>query len=56
MSILTLHKIKKIILEFWRQQNKTKQNYNNINVNRAAKPEFRIFKDRFKSCFDTGIR
>ena len=32
------------------------QNYNNINVNQAAKPEFRIFKDRFKSCFDTGIR
>ena len=21
-----------------------------------AKPEIRIFKDRFKSCFDTGIR
>ena len=52
MSILTLHKIKKVILKFWKQQ-KTKHNYN-INVNQAAKPEFRIFKDRFKSCFDTA--
>ena len=53
MSILTLHKIEKVILEFWKQQ-QNKQNYNSINVNQAAKPEIRIFKDRFKSCFDTG--
>ena len=25
-----------------------------MNANQAAKPKFRIFEDRFKSCFDTG--
>ena len=32
----------------------TKQGQNRSNVNQAAKPEFQILKDCFKSCFDTG--
>ena len=51
MSILTLHKIKKGNIGILKAATKTKQNYYSINVNQAAKQEFRIFKDRFKSYF-----
>ena len=54
MSILTLHTIKKGNIGILKAAKKKERNYNNITVNQAAKPEFRIFNDRFKSCFDTA--